>query len=124
MKKTRIAALIGLCLSSASFADTVLVLDGEISASAVYATSFVSTPKWEIPDYVFEPGYERASLAEIESFVKANRHLPHIPSAREIGERGLDLAEMNVKLLKTVEELTLHVIDLEKRVQALDRGAR
>ncbi len=91
-----------------------------LRAGRVLATHVVSTPTWRIPDYVFEPGYARRSLAEIETFVRSRRHLPDIPSAREIETSGLDLAEMSLRLLKSVEELTLHVIDLDKKNTRLE----
>lgn len=47
-------------------------------------------------------------------------HLPEVPSATEIEQNGLDLAKMNLILLKKVEELTLHAIDLEKRLKAVE----
>lgn len=54
-----------------------------------------------------------------KSFVKENRHLPDIPSEKELRETGLDLAEMDGLLLKKIEEMTLYVIELEKEVKAL-----
>ncbi len=85
-----------------------------ITANTIRANSYVSTPKWKVvPDYVFEPGYKMQSLSEVEAYVKTNKHLPEVPSAREM-EKGVDLAEMNLKLLKKVEELTLRMIEMEK----------
>ncbi|MCZ8215997.1 MAG: hypothetical protein O9262_07140, partial [Cyclobacteriaceae bacterium] len=66
------------------------------------------------PDYVFEPTYQLPSLAEIESYIKANKHLPEVPSAKEMETNGINLSEMNMLLLKKVEELTLYVIELKK----------
>lgn len=76
---------------------------------------------WEIgiPDYVFEPDYALEPLSEIESYVKANKHLPEIPSEKEFEEQGIDLTELSLKLLKKVEELTLHAIDQDKRIKTL-----
>jgi hypothetical protein len=59
------------------------------------------------PDYVFEENYNLPSLTEVESYIKANKHLPEVPSAREMEEKGINLSEMNMLLLKKVEELTL-----------------
>ncbi len=72
-----------------------------------------------MPDYVFEPDYELPSLAEVEAYVKEHKHLPEIPSAADIQRDGLDLAEMNLLLLKKVEEMMLHLIEREKEHQAL-----
>ncbi|MCZ8216647.1 MAG: hypothetical protein O9262_10435, partial [Cyclobacteriaceae bacterium] len=67
-----------------------------------------------VPDYVFEPSYKLPTLTEIENYIKANKHLPEVPSAKEMEANGINLSEMNMLLLKKVEELTLHVIELKK----------
>jgi hypothetical protein len=69
------------------------------------------------PDYVFDEGYKPLSLYEIETFIKKHKHLPEVPSAKEVGENGLELGEMNRLLLKKVEELTLHLIEKEKELK-------
>src|SRR5690606_37013801 len=81
-------------------------------------------------DYVFQkyftgfsdlkPDYEMFSLKEVESFIKENHHLPNVPSAEEIQENGLHLGEMNNLLLQKVEELTLYIIEQNKRIDALE----
>jgi hypothetical protein len=73
-----------------------------------------------VPDYVFEPDYDLPALDEIEAYVKEHKHLPEIPSAKEIEKEGLDLAEMNLLLLKKVEELTLIIIEQNKRILSLE----
>ncbi|MDL2313134.1 hypothetical protein LJC68_09700 [Bacteroidales bacterium OttesenSCG-928-B11] len=72
------------------------------------------------PDYVFAPEYKLMPLKEVEQFVKENRHLPDIPSEEDVLNNGIDVAEMNALLLKKVEELTLYIIDLEKRVSSME----
>lgn len=71
-------------------------------------------------DYVFEKDYELISLPELEKYILKNKHLPEIPSAKQMDEAGLNLKEMNLLLLKKVEELTLHLIAMNKRVEALE----
>lgn len=66
------------------------------------------------PDYVFEEDYDLPSLESIQQYVKENKHLPEIPSAKELEEKGIDLGVMNMLLLKKVEELTLHLIEQNK----------
>ncbi|EOA59877.1 hypothetical protein NE451_14870 [Bacteroides nordii] len=68
-------------------------------------------------DFVFEKDYQLPSLKETSEFIKANGHLPGIPSAIEVKENGMDLVEMQVKLLQKIEELTLHVIELQNVVE-------
>ncbi len=80
------------------------------------------------PDYVFDPSYQLPSLAETEKYVKENRHLPEVPSAADIEKDGMSLNGMNTILLKKVEEITLHLIeikkenaDLRKRLEKLEK---
>ena len=81
----------------------------------------MKTQIWSMgPDYVFEKGYKLNSLEHVEKFVNKEKHLPEIPSAKEMKEHGIDIAEMNLKLLKKVEELTLYAIDQRKKVIAHD----
>ena len=61
------------------------------------------------------------SLAEMERFISVNKHLPETPSAADMEKNGINLSEMNIKLLKKVEELTLHLIDLNKKVEQLSK---
>jgi hypothetical protein len=63
---------------------------------------------------VFDENYDLKSLSEVESYVKENKHLPGIPSAEEIEQNGVSLSKMSNMLLEKVEELTLHLIRLEK----------
>lgn len=72
-----------------------------------------------VADYVFEENYDLKQLSEVESYVKANKHLPGVPSASEIEANGVSLSQMTNLLLEKVEELTLHMIQLEKENQAL-----
>ena len=72
-------------------------------------------------DYVFAPGYQLQPLSEVADYVKANRHLPDIPSAEEMKEKGLSVGEVQMKLLAKVEELTLHLIQQNDRNSGLER---
>lgn len=71
-------------------------------------------------DYVFEEGYRLAPLAEVETHIRERKHLPGIPTATEVAEGGVSLGDMQAKLLAKVEELTLHLIDQDKRIQRLE----
>ena len=55
----------------------------------------------------------------IEEFINKNGHLPDVPSEKEVLENGVNLLEMNIKLLEKVEELTLYVIELEKKINSI-----
>ena len=81
-------------------------------AGMVYSTEVkVEVAAGTGPDYVFEPDYELRSLPETQAYITEKKHLPEIPSAREMEAEGIDLGEMNLLLLKKIEELTLHLID-------------
>ena len=96
-----------------------LAVNGDILAKSVRVN--ISSTYW--PDYVFGTEYNLMSLRELEQYVNANRHLPGIPSAQEVEERGdIDLGTMNTLLLKKVEELTRYVIDLQNQIDDLKKG--
>ena len=70
-------------------------------------------------DYVFQNDYKLPSLKETEQFILKHKHLPGIPSAKEIQENGLSVGELQTKMMAKIEELTLHVIALEKKIETL-----
>ncbi|WP_158800258.1 hypothetical protein [Pedobacter sp. L105] len=78
----------------------------------------VETANW--PDYVFYQSYKLSTVSELETFIKKYKHLPEIPTAEEIETDGIKLGEMNTKLLKKIEELTLIVIEQNKRLEKLE----
>ncbi len=55
-------------------------------------------------------------MKELEEYIKINKHLPEIPSAKQAEQKGINLGEMNKLLLKKIEELTLHLIDKDKQI--------
>lgn len=73
------------------------------------------------PDYVFEKDYHLPTLEEIEFFIKKNKHLPDVPSEKEVMENGIDLGETQSILLKKIEELTLHLINMNKNINELKK---
>lgn len=77
----------------------------------------VNSANWA--DYVFADDYRLRPLAEVEEFVKKERHLPGVPSAQDMVNNGLDVASTDAKLLEKIEELTLYLIDLQKQNDAL-----
>ena len=103
-----------------------LEVAGNMKVSGSLSVQNVITNSWSItPDYVFEKGYKLASLDQVEDFVETHKHLPEVPSAKELSKKGMDLAEMNVTLLKKVEELTLYSIQQNKKIESLnDRLSR
>ena len=68
---------------------------------------------------MFEPDYKLTSLDEIKNYIDQNKHLPEVPSAKEMEKNGVQLGEMNMLLLKKIEELTLYVIELNRKLTEL-----
>ena len=66
------------------------------------------------PDFVFKKSYGLRPLSEVEVFINQNSHLPEVPSAAEVADKGIDVGAMNAKLLQKVEELTLYLIEMKK----------
>jgi hypothetical protein len=86
-----------------------LAVDGNIRARKVH----VDQDTWA--DYVFENTYQLRSIYELEQYIQAQKHLPDVPSAAEVKKEGLDLGDNQAVLLKKIEELTLYVIEQNKR---------
>lgn len=105
--------------------DEKLTVNGKIHAKEVKIDLLIPA------DYVFHryykgmselnPDYEMMSLEELEIYIKENYHLPNIPSANKIQEEGLKLGEMSNLLLEKIEELTLHIIEQNKRIEKLEK---
>ncbi len=91
-----------------------LAVEGSIGAREIK----VEANGWS--DFVFKPGYNLSSLENLEQYIAQNKHLPDIPSESEVKENGINLGEINAKLLQKIEELTLYVIDLNKRMKKLE----
>lgn len=90
-----------------------LAVNGKVRAKEI-----VVETGWS--DYVFDEGYDLKSLAEVKAFIAENGHLPDVPSADEVAERGIGVGENQATLLRKIEELTLHVIALEERLAAVE----
>ena len=76
-----------------------------------------STDEWS--DKVFASDYKLWSLPDLERYIHKNHHLPGVPSAGEVVEKGINLGQMDAQLLEKVEELTLYVIALKKENEAI-----
>jgi hypothetical protein len=72
-------------------------------------------------DYVFDPNYRLMPVAELREYINTNHHLPNVPSATEVTEQGIDIAKMDAKLLEKIEELTLYMLELQKKNEELQK---
>jgi hypothetical protein len=93
----------------------VLAVYGNAIATSI---TVQSSTGW--PDYVFKPSFHLPSLTKVKTYIDQNHHLPEIPSAEQIQKDGLNLGEMNKLLVKKVEELTLYLIEQNKRIEKLE----
>lgn len=93
-----------------------LAVNGKIRAKEIK----VEMANW--PDYVFENDYKIISLQELEKYIKEKKHLPEMPTAKEVEAGGVELGEMNKLMLKKIEELTLYLIEKDRQLlDALNR---
>jgi hypothetical protein len=90
-----------------------LAVNGTIKAKEV----IVETTGWS--DYVLAKNYKLQPLADVETHINANGHLPGIPSAAQVAEQGVSVGDMQARLLAKIEELTLHIIAQEKKIAAM-----
>ena len=94
----------------------LLSVNGEIRTKKVRVT--LNASDW--PDYVFMDAYQLPSLQELEQYVERHRHLPGVPSADVIASEGLELGDMQKLQMQKIEELTLYIIQQNKRIEALE----
>jgi hypothetical protein len=105
---------IGTTTNSLNSVDYSLAVNGRILAKGVR----VQVNGW--PDYVFDANYELTEMKELEKYIQTHRHLPGVPSAKEVEKEGIDVGEINHLLLKKIEELTLYIIEQNKRIEKLE----
>lgn len=92
-----------------------LTVDGLITSEEIKVQDVTGA------DFVFAEDYVLPTLSEVENHIKQYQHLPEIPSAQEMQQQGIQLGEMNIKLLQKIEELTLYLIEQDKTIQTLQQ---
>ena len=98
-----------------------LFVKGQVGVDGiVYCTELKVDPK-VVPDYVFEKDYNLRNLKDIEAFIVQNKHLPGIPSAKDVEANGLGVGQMQMMLLEKVEELTLYMLKQQKELERLKK---
>ena len=90
----------------------------------LYVTGKLTATEIEVkldvfPDYVFKDDYNLLSLSQVEDHINSHGRLPGMPSEKEVVENGLNINDMQLKLVEKIEELTLHMIRLEKENKEL-----
>ncbi len=91
-----------------------LSVNGTVKAKKVVVNS-----AWS--DYVFDDDYKLRTLTSLESYIKTNKHLPEVPTAKEVEEKGVSVGDNQALLLKKIEELTLYIIEMNKKVATLEK---
>lgn len=100
--------------------DAKLMVVGKIVAKEVVTLS--DDASWKnFPDYVFEKDYKLMSLDSLQGYITANKHLPEIPSAKEVAENGINLSQLAAQQMKKIEELTLYLLEQQKQIDGLRR---
>ena len=110
---------IGSKAAIGTHADYALSVYGKILATSMFVT-VDDASNWA--DFVFKNDYKLIPLSEVENFIKKEGHLKGIPTTQEVMENGIDVAQMNARLLEKVEELTLYMIEMKKELDTLKNG--
>jgi len=104
----------GVGIGTVNLEDYMLAVNGKIRAKEIKVET-----GWA--DFVFDNNYNLRKIEEVEKFISDYKHLPDIPSAKEVEENGINLGEMDAKLLQKIEELTLYMIEQNKRIEKLEK---
>ncbi|MBX3165439.1 MAG: hypothetical protein KF900_13270, partial [Bacteroidetes bacterium] len=100
-------------ITSGAHTNALLTVKGKI----VGKETVVTLSNWA--DYVFNTDYELPSLENLETYIKQNKHLPNVPTAKEIETNGANLGELVKVQMEKIEELTLYMIEMKKETEAL-----
>lgn len=95
-----------------------LSVKGKIRAQEIKVEADNNT-NW--PDYVFKKDYPLPKLADVEKHIREKGHLPEVPSAKEVEKEGIALGTNQALLLKKIEELTLYIIEQQKKIELLEQ---
>jgi hypothetical protein len=120
------ATITGAITAGGAFSAQSANITGAITAQSANIAGKIKTKEVEVtladwPDFVFEKDYNLLPLNEVAQYIKQNNRLPNIPSAAEVESNGIELGEMNAKLLQKVEELTLYILDLQNQINELKK---
>ena len=125
-------AVIGYSAAGTNPPDSGLVVRGAVRIGTTSTDTFKLTVNGTIrakgivvntgwSDFVFKKGYTLKPIVEVEKFIKTNNHLEGIPTAKEVRKNGVSIGDMQAKLLQKVEELTLYLIDQNRKIEMLTR---
>ena len=110
----------GLRVSSGNVGIGILNPNEKLAVNGIVRAREVKVEAINWPDYVFEEGYKVGTLEALESYIQANKHLPGMPTAKDIETNGLELGEVVRLQQQKIEELTLHLIDKDKALKKVE----
>jgi hypothetical protein len=102
--------------SSTAHSNAMLMVDGKVVCKDLYVTA---SSDW--PDFVFEKNYQLTNLYAVRDYYEANKHLPNVPTACEIEEKGINMSEMSAIQMQKIEELTIYIIQLKTELDELKK---
>ncbi len=108
-----------LCIGtkrSTAHSNALLSVDGKVVCKDLYVTA---SSDW--PDFVFEKNYQLTNLYAVRDYYEANKHLPNVPTACEIEEKGINMSEMSAIQMQKIEELTIYIIQLKTELDELKK---
>lgn len=105
---------IGEKAASGIYSNYKLSVDGDMIAKRCV----IQINSWA--DFVFEDNYELPALTEVETFINKNKHLPGVPNGMEIIDKGIEVGEINKIMMQKIEELTLYIIEQDRRINELE----
>jgi hypothetical protein len=93
----------------------------KLSSDGILYAHEIKVKTGAFPDYVFDDSYHLLSIKEVDQFILEHGRLPNMPAAEDVVENGMAVGELEVKLVEKVEELTLYIIALEKKMEAIQK---
>lgn len=100
--------------------NALLYVEKGILTEGLKIAPSTNATEWSWPDYVFSKNHKLSSLDSVEAYINKNSHLPNVPSAEEVGKNGIDVAKMDATLLQKIEETTLYLIEMNKKLNKLE----
>ncbi len=101
---------------STAHANAMLMVDGKIVCKDLYVTA---TSDW--PDFVFDANYKLDNLYDVRDYYQKYKHLPNVPTACEIEEKGINMSEVSTIQMQKIEELTLYIVQLKMELDELKK---
>jgi len=85
-----------------------------------YAREIEISNVTNFPDYVFDAQYDLKPISEVEKYIKIHKHLSGFEKADVYETKGININSLLLKQQEKIEELTLYIIQLEKRLQSIE----